>query len=579
MKQPVLGPFGASKGDKHMLGALQQIDVPMKTFRNNDAVDYVIVGVGSAGGVLLQRLARAGFNVVGLEAGPFWDTEKDWFSDETAAHTLYWEDPRVSGGTDPLAFGANNSGKGVGGGSVHWAAFAPRFHPSDFEVYTRDGVGADWPISYWDLLPYYAQLEREMPVAGPAYYPWGHPHGYTYGPHPMGGAGNTLIKGCTALGIPVSIGGPVAILAGSFVDRPHCIYRGFCIQGCKVGAKASTLITHVPDAIASGAEIRDYSMASRVELGGNGRVSGVHYFDRDGESHFQRAKAVIVAGYAIETPRLLLNSACRGFDDGLANSSGALGRYLMAQAGNVVLGRFDEPVRVYKAPPAHALTEEFYETDPRNNFARGFAIQTVGPLPVAFAKQILAAKKAWGWGLRREMMDYNHWATLGLLGEILPWPDNRVTLADDTDQFGLRVAHISFNLHDNDKKLIKAAKEKTMDVMRAAGATEVVQEARYAHLVGAARMGADPASSVVDRFGRTHDVANLFICDGSILPTQGSANPGLTIQALAARTADYLVSQGDRIFSSDQRDMTEPSIRRELAPPATWGKGVPRFAN
>ncbi len=562
-----------------MLGAMQHIDVPMKSFRKDDPVDYLIVGIGSAGGVLLQRLARAGFNVVGLEAGPFWDTEKDWFSDETAAHTLYWEDPRVSGGTDPLAFGANNCGKGVGGGSVHWAAFTPRFHPSDFEVYTRDGLGADWPISYWDLLPYYEQLEREMPVAGPAYYPWGHPHGYTYGPHPMGGAGNTLIKGCTALGIPVSIGGPVAILSGSFADRPHCIYRGFCIQGCKVGAKASTLITHVPDALASGAEVRDYSMASRVELGRNGRVSGVHYFDRDGESHFQRAKAVIVAGYAIETPRLLLNSACRGFDDGLANSSGTLGRYLMAQAGNVVLGRFDEPVRVYKAPPAHALTEEFYETDPRNNFARGFAIQTVGPLPVAFAKQILAAKKAWGWGLRREMMDYNHWATLGLLGEILPWPDNRVTLADDTDQFGLRVAHISFSLHDNDKKLIKAAKEKTMDVMRAAGATEVVQEARYAHLVGAARMGDDPASSVVDRFGRTHDVANLFICDGSILPTQGSANPGLTIQALAARTADYLVSQGDRIFSSDEREMTEPAIRRELAPPATWGKGVPRFAN
>jgi choline dehydrogenase-like flavoprotein len=562
-----------------MLGALQQIDMPMKTFRKGEVVDYVIVGVGSAGGVLLQRLARAGFDVVGLEAGPFWDTEKDWFSDETGAHTLYWEDPRVSGGTDPLAFGANNCGKGVGGGSVHWAAFTPRFHPSDFEVYTRDGVGADWPISYRDLLPYYEQLEREMPVAGPAYYPWGHPHGYTYGPHPMGGAGNTLIKGCTALGIPVSIGGPVAILSGSFGDRPHCIYRGFCIQGCKVGAKASTLITHVPDAIASGAEIRDHSMASRIELGGNGRVSGVHYFDRDGESHFQRAKAVIVAGYAIETPRLLLNSACRGFDDGLANSSGTLGRYLMAQAGNVVLGRFDEPVRVYKAPPAHALTEEFYETDPRNNFARGFAIQTVGPLPVAFAKQILAAKKAWGWGLRREMMDYNHWATLGLLGEILPWPENRVTLADDTDQFGLRVAHVSFNLHDNDKKLIKAAKEKTMEVMRAAGATEVVQEARFAHLVGAARMGADPASSVVDRFGRTHDVANLFICDGSILPTQGSANPGLTIQALAARTADYLVSQGDRIFSSDRRDMTEPSLRRELAPPATWGKGVPRFSN
>ena len=560
-----------------MLGSLQQIHLPTKRFRTSDEVDYLIVGVGSAGGVLLQRLARAGFNVLGLEAGPFWDTEKDWVSDEVGSHNLYWEDPRVTGGSDPLAFGANNCGKGVGGGSVHWAAFTPRFHPSDFEVYTRDGLGADWPITYQDLLPYYEQLEREMPVAGPAYYPWGHPHGYPYGPHPMGVVGNTLIKGCTALGIPVSIGGPVAILSGSFGDRPHCIYRGFCIQGCKVGAKASTLVTHVPDALSSGAEIRDHSMASRIELNSSGRVSGVHYFDRDGESHFQRAKAVIVAGYAIETPRLLLNSACRGFDNGLANSSGTVGRYLMAQAGNVILGRFDEPVRMYKAPPAHALTEEFYETDPHNDFARGFAIQTVGPLPVAFAKQILAAKKAWGWGLRREVMDYNHWAAFGLLGEILPWADNRVTLSDDTDQFGLRVAHIAFNLHDNDKKLIKAAKEKTMEVMRAAGATEVLQEARYAHLVGAARMGADPATSVVDRFGRTHDVDNLFICDGSILPTQGSANPGLTIQALAARTADYLISQGERIFSSATRDMTQPSIRRELAPPATWGKGVPRL--
>ncbi len=419
-----------------MLGAIQHIHVPMKKFDLHDSVDYVIVGVGSAGGVLLQRLARAGFTVVGIEAGPFWDTEKDWVSDEMGSHELYWEDPRVTGGSDPLALGANNCGKGVGGGSVHWAAFTPRLHPSDFNVYTCDGVGADWPISYGDLLPYYEQLEREMPVAGPAYYPWGHPHGYSYGPHPMGGVGNTLIKGCTALGIPVSIGGPVAILSGSFGDRPHCIYRGFCIQGCKVGAKASTLITHVPDAIEQGAEIRDHAMASRVELGGNGRVTGVHYYDRDGESHFQKAKAVIISGYAIETPRLLFNSACRGFENGLANSSGTLGRYLMAQAGNVVIGRFNEPVRMYKAPPAHALTEEFYETDPRNDFARGFAIQTVGPLPVAFGKQMLAAKKAWGWGLRREMMDYNHWASLGLLGEILPWADNRVTLSDETDRLG-----------------------------------------------------------------------------------------------------------------------------------------------
>jgi choline dehydrogenase-like flavoprotein len=556
---------------------MQHIDLPMRRYRDTDEVDYVIVGCGSGGGVLLQRLSRAGFRVVALEAGPFWNTERDWVSDESGSHKLYWEDLRITGGTDPLSFGANNSGKGVGGGSVHWAAFTPRFHPSDFEVYSRDGLGADWPISYEILRPYYEQLEMEMPVAGPAYFPWGHPHGYPYGPHPMGGVGNALIRGCSALGIPVSIGGPVAILSGSRADRPHCIYRGYCIQGCKVGAKASTLITHVPDAIAHGGEVREYSMAYRIELGKDGRVSGVHYFDRDGAGWFQRAKAVIVSGYAIETPRLLLNSACPGHENGLANSSDTVGRYLMAQAGNVVLGRFEQPVRMYKAPPAHALTEEFYETDPRNDFARGFAIQTVGPLPIAFGKQMVSAKRAWGWGLRREMMDYNHWASFGLLGEILPWADNRVTLSEERDQFGIRVPHISFSLHDNDHKLIKAAKDKTMEVMHAAGATEVVQEARYAHLVGAARMGADPRTSVVDKFGRTHDVDNLFVCDGSILPTQGSANPGLTIQVLAARTADYLIAQGDAIFTSNRRDMNEPPMRRELAPPDTWGHGVPHL--
>ena len=557
---------------------MQRIEFPMHRHPPGEEVDYVIVGVGAAGGVLLQRLARAGFKVLGMEAGPFWDTERDWVSDEAGSHQLYWEDKRVTGGKNPLALGANNCGKGVGGGSVHWAAFTPRFHPSDFEVYTRDGVGVDWPISYWDLKPYYELLELEMPVAGPAHYPWGDPHGYAFGPHPMGGVGNALIKGCTELGIGVSAGGPVAILSGSRGNRPHCIYRGFCIQGCKVGAKASTLVTHVPDALDNGAEIRDRCMVSRIHHDKKrNRVTGVSYIDAKGDEHFQKAKAVIVSGYAIETPRLLLNSACEGHERGLANSSDTVGRYLMAQIGNVILGRFEEPVRMYKAPPAHALTEEFYETDPKRDFARGFAIQTVGPLPIAFAKQMMAARGSWGWGMRRIMMDYNHWASFGLLGEILPWDDNRVTLAEEKDQFGLRVAHVNFDLHENDEKLRDFGKKKTEEVMWAAGAQEVVQEARFAHLVGAARMGSDPATSVVDAFGRTHDIANLFVCDGSILPTQGSANPGLTIQALAARTADYLISQGTTIFNSDRRDMTPPPIRRELSPPGTHGVGIPRI--
>jgi choline dehydrogenase-like flavoprotein len=177
------------------------------------------------------------------------------------------------------------------------------------------------------------------------------------------------------------------------------------------------------------------------------------------------------------------------------------------------------------------------------------------------------------------MMDYNHWSCFGLLGEILPWADNRVTLSEEKDAFGLRVAHVNFDLYDNDKKLIEFGRKKVEEVMWAAGAEEVEQESRYAHLVGAARMGSDPASSVVDGFGRTHDIANLFVCDGSIFPTQGSANPGLTIQALAARTADYLISQGTTIFTSDRRDMTPPPVRPELSPPGTHSGGVPRFTS
>ena len=560
----------------HRLGPIQTLDSPMRRFAPGEEVDFVIVGVGSAGGVLLQRLARAGFRVIGFEVGPFWDTERDWVSDEAGSHKLYWTDPRITGGTHPLTFGSNNSGRGVGGGSVHWAAFTPRLHPSDFRIYSEDGVGVDWPMSYAELKPYYELLEKEMPVAGPAWFPWGDPHGYPYGPHPMGAVGDTLIEGCTRLGIPVSIGGPVAILSGAHGDRPHCIYRGFCIQGCKVGAKQSTLITHVPDAIANGAEIRDCCMVARVDMR-DGRARGVTYFDRDGREKEQRARAVIVSGYAIETPRLLLNSACPGHERGLANSSGTLGRYLMAQAGNVVLGRFAEPIRMYKAPPAHAMTEEFYETDAKRGFARGFAIQTVAPLPIAFAKQMMVAKGAWGWGLRRVMMDYNHYSTLAVLGEILPWEENRVELADEKDRWGLRVAKATFNLHDNDKKLIRFAKDKVEEVMRAAGAEEVVQEERFAHLVGAARMGSDASRSVVDKFGRTWDVPNLFVCDGSILPTQGSANPGLTIQALAARTADYLIEQAGTIFSTSLRPLDAPRFRTDLSPPGTWGKGVPRL--
>ncbi|MGH2448130.1 MAG: GMC oxidoreductase, partial [Chloroflexota bacterium] len=288
-------------------------------------------------------------------------------------------------------------------------------------------------------------------------------------------------------------------------------------------------------------------------------------------------KVVIVCGYSIETPRLLLMSAAPGHENGLANSSGLVGNYLMVQSANVVMGRFPDLIRQYKAPPANACTEAFYDTDPSRDFARGFSIQTVGPLPVAFAKQMMVAKGAWGWGMRQVMMDYNHWAALGLLGEILPHKENRVGLSDLKDEYGLPAPSVWFEMEDNDKKMITWAVPRIEEILRAAGAEEVAQEPRFAHLIGGARMGDDPRESVTDRFGRTHDIPNLFCCDGSICPTQGAANPALTIQALAARTADYIIAQRDFVLDKRPAPLEKPPVRRDLSPPGTFTRGVPRL--
>jgi choline dehydrogenase-like flavoprotein len=513
----------------------------MRRFDDDDEVDLVIVGCGAGGATLMQRLARAGWRVVALDAGPFWDPDKDWVSDELGSHHLYWTDPRVIAGSDPVPLGSNNSGRGVGGSMVHYAGYTPRFHPSDFATYSNDGVGADWPISYDDLRDYYATIEAELPVAGEDW-PWGDPHTYPHRAHPISANGMTLQKGCVELGIPVRVG-PVAIANGRFGNRPHCIYRGFCLQGCKVNAKASPLITHVPDALAHGAEVRADSVVSRVVVDDDtGRATGVVYW-RDGVERFQRARMVAVAGYSIETPRLLLLSATKRWSEGLGNDHDQLGRYLMVQGAPQTAGRFDEEVRVWKGPPPEVSTEHFYETDRGASYKRGFSIQTVAPLPITYAEHV-TAQGHWGYALREYMRDYVHWSTLGALCEFLPRPDNRVTLAEQKDRYGLPVAKFSYSQGDNDKALMDAATRVMTEILEAAGAGETITIDRYAHLVGGARMSASPEKGVVDASHRVWGIDNLLITDGSVLPTQGSANPALTIMALAARCADLLIAGG-----------------------------------
>jgi choline dehydrogenase-like flavoprotein len=300
-----------------------------------------------------------------------------------------------------------------------------------------------------------------------------------------------------------------------------------------VNAKASPLITHLPDAIEYGVEVRADSMVVRIEAEGS-RVTGVVYV-HDGEERFQPADAVAVCGYAIESPRLLLNSA-------LGNSEDQVGRYVMVQGATQVAARFPEMLRMYKAPPPEISTEQFYETDESRGFARGFSIQTISPMPIGWAEHVVA-EGHWGMALREYMRDYNHWTVLGSMCELLPQPENRVTLASQKDQYGMPVAAFSYSLCDNDKRNIEFATKTMRGIWDNAGAQDLLQIDRYAHLVGGCRMGFSPSDSVVDSSHRVWGIPNLFVCDGSVMPTQGAANPALVIMALADRLAGLLADK------------------------------------
>ena len=511
----------------------------MRRYAQDETVDMLIVGAGAGGLTLAQRLARRGWRIVVLEKGPFWDPDRDWVSDEKGAGPIYWTDKRIIGGSDPVEMGKNNSGVGVGGTMTHFAGYVPRLHPSDFEVRTRDGVAVDWPISYAELRDAFARVERELPVAGQAW-PWGDPHTYPHAPHPISGAAAVAWRGAEDCGIEMRVG-PVAIANGAFGNRPHCIYRGFCLQGCKVNAKASPLITHLPDAIEHGVEVRPEAMALRVETDDGGRVTGVTYTTDDGE-RFQPADAVAVCGYAIETPRLLLNSASPRYPDGLANEFDQVGRYVMVQGATQVAARFPMDLRMYKAPPPEVSSEQFYETDPARGFARGFSIQTVSPLPIGWAEHV-QAEGHWGAELREYMRDYNHWTVLGVLCELLPQAENRVTLADECESNGMPIARFTHSMCDNDRANIAYAREVMHRIWEHAEAQDTMTIDRFAHLVGGARMGFSAQDSVVDSTHRAWGVKNLFVCDGSVLPTQGAANPALAIMALADRLAGLLADK------------------------------------
>ncbi len=514
-----------------------------------DEADVCIVGAGAAGGVLANELAKAGLRVVVIEAGPFWDPQNDFASDELSMRRLAWQETRLVAGNDPLKLGHNNSGRGVGGGTVHFTGVFLRFHESDFQTRTIDGVGEDWPIRYKDLAPYYDKIEKEIAVSGPDHFPWGAFQGpYPYPVRePISANAQLFREGCDKLGFE-SVVAPLAILSAPFDGRPPCINRGFCNQGCMPNAKYSGLIHHIPKAIAHGAEVLSDCMVTEILLAGD-RVSGV-LFQHEGLTHRQMARVVILAGFVVETPRLLLQSTTSRFPNGLANSSGWVGKAIMPHSSHDVYGRLPDEVRLYKGTPVLALTQHFYETDQKRGFARGYTLSAHGARPVGMAGAISAEREdgsfLWGKRLRETMLDYNQFARITLVGEVLPNPDNAVTLSGKKDEYGMPIPQVTFSYGENDRKLYQHAIGQMKRIIEAVGGTPEHVVSDTAHLMGGCRMGDDPGTSVVNDFGQAHDIPNLFIAGASTFVTSGGGNPTNTVMALAARTADKLVEAMSR---------------------------------
>lgn len=519
--------------------------IPMRQYREDEEVDFVIVGTGAGGGTLACKLAEAGFSVVAMDAGPYFRPLEDFASDESEQSKLYWTDDRVVDGDNPIQLGSNNSGKAVGGSTVHFAMVSLRFRPEWFKSRSMLGYGFDWPLDWREMWGYYREVEQALNIAGPVTYPWGpHRPRYPLRAHELNAAAVALARGCEAMGIDWTPT-PIATLSAP-IGRAHpCVYRGFCTVGCSTNAKQSVLVTWLPRAIAAGAEVRDLAMVGKVEVNDQDRATGVQYH-RDGKWRFQKARNVVVAGYAIETPRLLLNSATARFPHGLANSSGLVGKYFTVQSNQAVWGVQEQEVRSYKSPPSLSLTEH-WNYDDRKDFFGGYCYMSQGPLPQLWSNTQMSAHGLWGDALIAEMAKYNHQVGLKMVGEMLPQERNQVSLDDAKDQYGLPVARVTYSWCDNDKAMIDHALKYMGQGLQAIGATEIwEQKDDTCHMNGGARMGDDPRTSVVNADCRTWDIPNLWVCDGSVFPTVGGVNPSLTIQAVACRTGDRIKAMAAR---------------------------------
>lgn len=510
-------------------------------YSTSETVDAIVIGTGAGGAPLLARLARAGLKVVALEAGKHWNPYHDFPTDEKAQSKLFWNDERLSAGNDPLPFGNNNSGTGVGGSTLHYTAYTPRAQPDDFRIRTDFGVGEDWPLNFEDIEPYYDEVEQFLGVSGPSPYPWGpaRKQAYALAPLPINGAGQLMERGCKQVGIKTSPAANAALSAGYYQEgvgyRPACANRGFCQAGCNIGAKASMDVTYIPLAMQYGAEIRPECFVTQLVKNSAGKISEVIYV-RNGQEERQRCRFVFLCAGTIETARLLLLN-------GLANSSGQVGRNVMAHPGLQIWGEFDEDIRPYKGIPGAIISEDMHRVA-NADFVGGYLLQSIGVMPVTYISQMARGRGLWGQALKQAASAYNHVAGINILGDCLPYDFNYLELSDEKDDRGLPKPRIYFSNGENEQRMTDHANKVMRDIWDAAGARNVWAFPRNAHVIGTCRMGTDPDRAVVNADGQSFDIPNLYISDNSTFPSALSVNPALTIMALALRTADHFLEKG-----------------------------------
>jgi choline dehydrogenase-like flavoprotein len=516
----------------------------MAKFDQSDDSVVVVVGSGAGGGTLANELCQKGIKVVLLEAGKR-ESPESFVNDEWGSFgQISWLDKRTTSGSWRVA--KDFAGlpawicKTVGGSTTHWAGASLRFQEHEFKVKSvyGDVAGAnllDWPLELKDLEPYYAKAESNIGVTR------------TNGIPGLPGNNNfkVMYAGAKRVGYKDCHTGRMGINSRPRDGRNACRQIGFCFQGCKMGAKWSTLYSEIPKAEATGnLDLRTQAQVLQVTHGANGKVDGVVYADADGNQQKQKARAVAVAGNSIETPRLLLNSASSQFPDGLANSSGQVGRNYMRHMTGSVYATFDKPVNMYRGTTMAGIITDESKNDPGRGFVGGYEMETLSiglPFMAAFLNP-----GAWGREFAQAMDQYDHMAGMWLVGEDMPQESNAITLhPSEKDQYGLPVPNVHFDDHPNDIAMRSHAYKAGSAVYDAAGATANYEVPPYpsTHNLGTCRMSAQAKDGVCNSFGQTHDIANLFISDGSQFTTGAAENPTLTIVTLAIRQADYIAEQ------------------------------------